>query len=282
MIDLRMVLIVPTLILACAGVVLAQPVRFPAPAEAVHEGSEATFADLVRLVVPGIAINGESYSGGQTIAVPDIGSDEPDHSLAPASTHSLHVAAVPVRSGGAERMALLLDFGMGEYTVGFAVLALFDVTGEPRLIDAANVASGDNTGFIDPALLPVEEGNDLLVIQSTHSNSSQHYANTSLVLARDDRLELVDTIFAFSERTCAYERIQQLEIGEGAGEPFADITASMTETTTPSGEDCGDAPVPEPGTRTIAVTYRWDGPAGRYIPDSDALAVLAAESEKRF
>lgn len=58
--------------------------------------------------------------------------------------------------------------------------------------------------------------------------------------------------------------------------------ATVTELTAPSGERCGAAPVPEPGTRTITVTYRWDGGKQRYIPDSDAFDALARENEQRF
>jgi hypothetical protein len=56
----------------------------------------------------------------------------------------------------------------------------------------------------------------------------------------------------------------------------------VTEVTEASGEECGDAAMPEPASRTIAVTYSWDAAARRYITDSDAFAVLARENEKRF
>lgn len=179
-------------------------------------------------------------------------------------------------------MAVLLNFGSGRDVVGLAILALFDVSGEPRLLDAANVASGDGTSFLDPARLPAGIGDDLLAIQSTHWNSSQGYTTVPLVLVRNDRLELVDSIFAFDENLCAFERTQRPELRHEAGEPFSDIVASVTEETTPSGEDCGNDAVPEAGTRTITVRYQWDAGAQRYIPDSDAFDVLARESEGRF
>lgn len=56
----------------------------------------------------------------------------------------------------------------------------------------------------------------------------------------------------------------------------------MTEVTSLSGEDCGEAPVPEAGMHTIIVTYRWDVAEQRYLPDSDAFDVLARENEGRF
>ena len=166
------------------------------------------------------------------------------------------------------------------------MLALFDVAGEPRLLDAATIAFNRWTSFAEPARLPVGTGEDLLVTRSTHFNSSQGYATTALILAHDDRLELVDTISTFDDRACGFERQQRLGIRHGAERPLSDIVshivAVVTELTAVSGEDCGDATVPQPGTRTIAVTYRWDVGERRYVPDSDAFDALASENESRF
>ncbi len=252
----------------------AEPVLRPDLTDRVGGREDVTFADLVRLVVPGTA-------GNETIDVREIGSEAVED-LEPESMAALRLAAVPVRSGGNDRMALLLNFGRGRDVVGLAILALFDVAGEPRLLDAANVASGDDTYFLDPARLAVGSGDDLLAIGSTHANSGQSYTTVPLVLLRNDRLELVDMISAFDERLCAYERTQRLDIRQGAREPFSDVVATVTEVTTLSGHDCGEAPVPEPGTRTTTVTYSWDIGEQHYIPDSDAFEVLATENEERF
>lgn len=254
--------------------VFAETVLRPDLADRVGGTEDVTFADLVRLVVPGTA-------GNETIDVREIGS-EAIEDLEPESMAMLRLTAVPVRSGGNDRIALLLNFGRGRDVVGLAILALFDVTGEPRLLDAANVASGDYTYFLDPARLAVGSGDDLLAIGSTHANSGQSYTTVPLVLLRNDRLELVDTIHAFDERLCAYERTQLLDLQQSAQEPFPDVVATVTEVTTLSGDDCGEAPVLEAGTRTIIVTYRWDVAEQRYLPDSDAFDALARENEERF
>lgn len=254
--------------------VFAEPVLRPDLADRVSGREDLTFADLVRLVVPGTA-------GNETIDVREIGSEAVED-LEPESMKALRLTAVPVRSGGHDRIALLLNFGRGRDVVGLAILALFDVTGEPRLLDAANVASGDDTYFLHPARLAVGSGDDLLAIGSTHANSGQSYMTVPLVLVRNDRLELVDVISAFDERLCPYERTQRLDLQRGAQEPFSNVVATVTEVTIPSEDDCGEAPVPEAGTRTIIVTYRWDLAEQRYLPDSDAFDVLARENEGRF
>jgi hypothetical protein len=259
----------------------AQPSFSPEPTDVLSAGEGATYLDLLQLIVPGIAVSGSTYSGGQPIGMRHIqGWADGDVGLAP--TGVLGLAAAPVRSGGSDRMALLVDFGGAGYSVGFAILALFDVQGEPRLLDAADIASGQWTSFMDPVRLSVSADDDLLVTQSTHHNSSQGYANASLILVRNDRFELVDTIGSFSDKDCGFERSQTLTIEQGGGKPLADVVATVVELTVLTAEGCGGRTGPEPGRRTITVTYRWDAAAQRYAPDSDAFTQLADENEQRF
>ena len=273
----RVALLALALFWMTAGRAFAEPVSFPDLTEPVAGRQDVTFADLVRLVAPGAVANGEG-----AIDVRHIGGDawsDPG----PETMRLLKLAAVPARSGGRDRTVLLLDFGPAQDSAsGFVVLALFDVTGEPRLLDAADIAFDRWTAFAEPVRLPVGEGDDLLVTRSTHFNSSQGYATTALIFLRGDRFALVDTISTFDDRACAFERTQRLGIRQGTGTPFADIRAMVSERTTVSAGQCGEATVPEPGTRNIAVIYRWDAAGERYSADSDAFDVLARENERRF
>jgi len=270
------------LALSWAPVAFAEPASYPELADPLPGAGNRTYADLVRLVVPGIGGDDVGASGGGVIPIRHI--DGGDMSgFEPVSVASPRIAVVPVRSGGLDRAALLLNLGESRNDVSdFVVLALFDAADEPRLLDAATIAFNRYTSFAEPARLPAGVGDDLLVTRSTHFNSNQGYATMALILARDDRLELVDAISTFDDRACAYERTQRLDIEQGAEQPFPDIVATVTELTAASDEGCGDATIPEPGTRTITVTYRWDAAAERYNPDSDAFVLLARENEDRF
>jgi len=256
------------LLAAAAGGALGQPVSYPQAADLLPGAPDRTYGDLARLVAPG----GVRHIGGE-----DMGDS------APLSSGVKRIAALPVRSGGQDRMALLLDFGESDDGVsGFVILALFDMAAEPRLLDAAQVAFDRYTAFADPARLAAGIGDDLVAIRSTHFNSSQGYVTTALILLRAGRIEPVDTVSTFDDRTCARQRSQLLGFGPGAGEPFADIVATVTERTEATGEDCGGEDVPGPPTRRITATYRWNAAAERYLPDSDAFAVLAQEKQDRF
>ena len=273
----RVALLALALFWMTAGRAFAEPVSFPGLTEPVAGRKDVTFADLVRLVAPGAVESGEGTIDVRHIAG-DAWSDP-----GPEAMRLVKLAAVPARSGGRDRTVLLLDFGPAQDSAsGFVVLALFDVTGEPRLLDAADIAFDRWTAFAEPVRLPVGEGDDLLVTRSTHFNSSQGYATTALILLRGDRFALVDTISTFDDRACTFERTQRLGIRQGTGTPLADIRATVSERTTVSAGQCGEATVPEPGTRNIAVTYRWDAAGERYSADSDAFDVLARENERRF
>lgn len=270
------------LLMGIASGATGQPAFSPEATDALPEGNGRTYHDLIRLVMPGVAVSGSAYSDAhQPTGIRHLGGWI-DGNIGLAPTGTLGLQAVPLRSGGRQRLVLLVDFGMTEYSVGYALLALFDIEGDARLLDAADVALDQWTSFMDPVRLPVGADDDLLVTQSTHHNSSQSFLSASLILVRNDQFELVDTISLFGDRAYGFERTQELTIEQRAGEPFADIVASVTETTmlTAAGQD--PATAPDPGNRRVTVTYRWDAATHRYMPDSNALTTLAHENEERF
>jgi hypothetical protein len=162
------------------------------------------------------------------------------------------------------------------------VLALYDITGKPKLLDAVNVAVDRSTYFREPGKLSVSAGDDVLIAMSTHFNSSQGYVITPLILARSDRFELIDMIYTFDENLCAYKRTQDVVFETLAdGQPYAAIKVTVTDATVPNGESCDDAP-PEAASQHISATYHWDKATSRYARDSDALDKLAGENAKRF
>lgn len=277
---LRVILLVLAIVWSPAAV--AEPASFPELADAVPGAENRTYRDLVRFVVPGIDNGDAAAAGTGVIDVRHI-SGQDMTGIVPVSVKTPRIGAIPLRSGGKDRIALLINLGESEQEVSdFVILALFDMAGDPRLLDAAHVGFNRFTSFSEPSRLSVGIADDLLMTRGTHSNSNQAYATTALILAHDDRLELVDTISTFDDRACAYERTQRLDIRQGEGSPFLDIVATVTELTAAGIEECGDATAPEPGSRTLTVSYRWDAAGQLYRPDTDAFDVLARENEARF
>jgi hypothetical protein len=251
----------------------AQTASFPELSSAVPGHPDVTYLDLANMVVPVLA-------GTSPIKIRPISGEADDE--APPSTGDLSSAAVlDIKAGGKERLAMLFDLGQASDSAeGFALLALYDLAGKPKLLDAVNVATDRITFFREPARLSIGAGDDAIVITSTHFNSSQGYVSTLLLMVRDDRFKLVDTINTFDENYC-YRRTQDLAFKTLAdGRLYAAIKATVTDATVP-GEGCEDEQ-PKASSRKISVTYRWSKKGSRHVPNSKAFERLSAENAKRF
>lgn len=261
----------------------AQVAGFPELNNTVPGHQDVTYFDLARMVIPDLKAGANGfYDGSAPIEMRDIlgGGD----GGSPPDANSLSNAAVlAVKSAGKDRLAMLFDLGQSQDSAeGFAVLALYDLTGKPRLLDAANVAVDRNTSFREPGKVSISAGDDAVVTTSTHFNSNQGYAGTMLIMIRNDRFYLIDAIYTFDENYCAYRRTQNLAFRSlGGRKPFAPIKATVTDATVPSKESC-DEPPPKATTHDISVTYRWNKAKSRYVRNSDAFEKLSAENEKRF
>lgn len=275
------------LLAACLALPLATPapageVSFPQLADAVPGADSATYLDLARQVLPDLALEGNIYRGRTVIDMRHVGGA--DMGVPPLEDFSIFgVSVTPLRAEGKDRLVMLFDLGSDE-AEGFAGLALLDPAGKPQLLDAAQVAFDRWTSFHDPATIPLGPDDDLLLTRSTHFNSQQGYVTTVMSLVRDGRLQLIDTVFTFDERGCGFERMQMPDFSAiaGSGRAYNDIAVTVAETTSHTGEDCGGRNLPPAGVRTIEATYRWDDAQSRFVPDSDALEILARENEARF
>lgn len=259
----------------------AETVSYPKLGASVPALQDVTYLDLVRQLVPDIASNGTAYEGHRLIDMPNIAG--PSDARPPDTISLADVAALNVASDGKERQLLLIDLGrQADSAEGFAVLALYDLAGIPKLLDAANVAYDRDTSFHGPGRLSLGDGKDAVMTMSSHFNSNQAYVTTVLILVRNDRLELIDSIFTFDEQFCSFTRTQEPSFRsvDRGGKTYSGIEAAVVETTTLTGRDCEDEETPPPGKRAISTTYRWGGDG--FVPDSDALDKLEAENRTRF
>ena len=186
----------------------AADVSFPELEDNIPGHADVTYLDLAKLIVPDLAKVAGGYQGHVVIDLRHI--DGPDSSEKPPET-IVNPGIARCRSASAAGTACssLLDLGESVDTVAdFAVLALYDVSAKPLLLDAADVGYDRSSYFRDPATLAVAEGTDAIVTMSTHFNSSQGYVTSALILPRNDRFELIDTVFTFDEKNCAFSAPQ--------------------------------------------------------------------------
>lgn len=261
----------------------AQAVSFPELNSAVPGHQAVTYLDLAKMVVPDLAAGDDGFcKGGAPIEMRhilggDVGGSPPETVNLP------NAAVLPVRTGGKDRLTMLFDLGQVQDSAeGFSVLALYDLAGKPRLLDAVNVGTDQGSYFRDPGKLALGPGDDALITMSTHFNSNQGYVSTILILVRNDRFEPIDQVNTFDENVCAYKRTQDLSFQvPGDEKPYAAIKVTVTDATAPGGESC-EEPASEAVSHDISVTYHWDTAKSRYVRDSDAFEKLAADNAKRF
>lgn len=276
-----------TIFIFLAGLVTARAadVENSMPLDLVIAGAPARFVDLARHFVPDLDGDENSYAGRRMIDIRHLGG--PDFADSGAETFGFYdVSHVMTKVDGKERMLVLFDFAQTSPTAqGVAVLALYDVSGtRPDLLDAADVGFDASTYFFDQALLPVSEGTNVVLTLSSHFNSSQNYATQSMIMVRNDRLELIDSITLLGERSCGIDRQQTIAYAANPseGKPYAPIRVTVTDAASAIEEECADLKTEQPGTRTIKANYVWDPVKNRYLVDSDALRRLEAENESRF
>lgn len=261
----------------------AQAVSFPELGSALPGRTDVTYLDLARMVIPDLAADKDGfYKGGLPIKMRHI--EGPDSGGSPPEISGIFNAGVlAIKAEGKDRLTMLFDLGDSpDSAEGYAVLALYDITAKPKLLDAVNVALDRGTYFRDPGKLAVGADDDVLITMSAHFNSSQNYVITPLIMVRGDKFDLIDMIYTFDENLCAYSRKQDVAFQTIAdGQPYAAIQVTVTDATVLNGESCDDTP-PKPDSRAISVTYRWDKKTSHYAKDSDALNNLAGENAKRF
>lgn len=254
------------------------------PNDLVIRGTPARFVDLARHFVPDLMGGEDGYEGSEIIDIRHLGG--PDFANGDAKTFAFYdVAHIMTKVDGKDRLLVLFDFSQASSAAqGVAILALYDVAGtRPELLDAADIGFDASTSFFDQALLPVSDGTNVVLTLSSHFNSSQSYATQSMIMVRDDRFALIDSITLLGERNCGSDRQQTIAYAANAaeGKPYAPIQVTVTDTTSAIEEECADLKQIQLVTRVIKTRYLWNRDQNRYLPDSDALTRLEKENESR-
>ena len=267
------------------GPVLSADVESAQPLDLVQPGSPIRYLGLARQFVPGLDGGDGDFIGHKLIDIRHLGG--PDFANGDAESFGIYdVSHIMTRAGGKDRMLVLFDFAQAAPAAqGVAILALYDVAGSrPELLDAADIGFDASTYFFDQALLPVSEATNVVLAMSSHFNSNQSYATQSMILVRDDKFELIDSITLLGERTCGIDRQQTIAYAANPaeGKPFAPIKVTVTDTASAIQEECAELGQNRIGTREIKATYVWNQARNRYVANSDALSRLEKDNESRF
>ncbi len=263
------------------------------PLDPVPGHGEVTYADLLRLVIPDLDIDGSGHlpEGIVHIDGPEMTGETPET----VNITSLEIRTIEAE--GSPTIWVMADIGEGGNLGTYTLLAAFDDGATPKLLDAVEVDSDRLTGFIGQKLR-ISDKDEAALIDSEHSNSSQTYQSEPLVFLKGGKFAVVDDFFAFGTQSCSSVQYEELKVEAAPiGDAYWPITATVTRSIagtmdTPSlADESGDEDSPpciEPEFpadfthKDFSATYTWDAAAGKYATTSGALDELSEADQQLF
>jgi hypothetical protein len=216
----------------------------PAMADTVDDFTAAvpgipgkSWMDLLKQLFPDLAVGPKNEAvvrGG--IALRPIEEDGAftDECLDELKLRSLEFAQV--RISGKNRLII------GVATDGdtcAAPLALFEGSGDGKLLDAANVKQDKNYSFGRNFVRSLGEDGQLVVVTNFHTNAGEGYDTETLILATADKLSPIGSVFAKSEIDCRRSIAEEATISLAPDYgPFARITGYVKSSTRRVAPDC--------------------------------------------
>lgn len=242
-----------------------------------------TYHALLRRIIPDLVSHDTNeLSGHITPPARHIEGDVAKTAL--PERFSLHAAGIMAIPGDRARIVLFADLGPSRDSVaGVAVLGLFALTPELALLDAVEVGADRSIAPREKTPLMLAPGAPLLVIDSTHHNSSQGYQSTALIFLHAQRFLLIGAVPAFGEAHCRMRRVQQSTFTTAPDHgPYRAVLATVRESLTLIGQNCDETKSARPRITVHRALYRWDARRERFVTPSRALERLAARNATRY
>jgi hypothetical protein len=120
-----------------------------------------------------------------------------------------------------------------------APLAMFEGSGDGKLLDAVNAKQDKNYSFGRDFTRPLGPDGQLVIVTNFHTNAGEGYDTETLILATADKLSPVGSVFAKSEIDCRRSIAQEATISFAPDYgPFARITGYVKSSTRRVAPDC--------------------------------------------
>lgn len=237
---------------------------------AVSAGKTSSYAELARHFAPGLkapvaatALSGIRHLGGAEMA------DVPVEA-APSSVVRLDIVLE-----GKPAMLLLFDYGMAQSAAqSVSLLALFDMTAEPRLLDVMDIGLDRETFFMEPlSFATLNNGVGLVFIRNAHHNAGEEFVQSSILALWGGKMHEVDTIGSVSWDAGVAKIRTTVSLGPVPNAVAFDAIAVIEV------EGCDDdCPESEraklPRSQQLKVRYAWDAAKATFVAGSKAFAEL--------
>ena len=175
--------------------VSAAELDFIEPGDRVSANSSTTYLDLALQFSPGL--NATPADGGGLAKLPHLGGPEASASITNPAIR--FIERIDITESGKPALLLLFDLGNADDAAQtVTVLALYDMTSAPRLLDAMDVGLDRETSLQDPSYAALSPDIGMIFLRNSHHNAGEEYLQTSLVGVWKGKLHEVDTIFSMS------------------------------------------------------------------------------------
>ncbi len=242
-----------------------------------HPGT--TYFELLKQAIPGLDDKGNGHLAKPLRHIAEgYGGD------LPTSLNIESLRVVTFTAEGRKSIAILTGIGTVEPMVEQpAMLAVFDDTPTPGLLDVVDVGMDRDTSYGNPVLVNISPDSQALVTRSSHFNSSENFETTALIMLHGGRLKLIDTFSTYGERVCGASIQQVLALeGHPGGNDGLEILARIEEITEPTDEICEGTSVSASRVTSAETHYRWDAKTMNFRASSDALEKLQLRTAERL
>ncbi len=244
----------------------ASETRYLDPSDPVVSGKPPTYADLALQFAPGLGKT--PIDTTELEKLPNLVGDTEPEEIETVAFGS--VERMDLTLDGKPLMLLLYDLGSAEGTVAsVSVLALYDMTGTPKLMDALNIGLDRETSFSEQSYLPVSDGLGVAVVRNSHHNAGEEFLQTSLIGLWGGKLHEVETVLSMTWLTGAEDitTIPRFAVvpGKQAFDASFDITHKVCD------EECSDGGEPTVTNSRITARYSWDPAKGQFVRPAKAL-----------
>lgn len=258
--------------LARESVTLADPV-------AAHGG--VTYLDLMKQVIPDLALKEGSAEGHLPEGIIHLEGEDMTGET-PEMVAFDHLDVERVKSEGRETIWVLADLGDGGNLGTYSLLAVFDDSQTPKLLDAVEVDTDQMTGFVD-APFAMGAGTEAMMVGSEHFNSSQSYQSRILAFVREGKLEKIASFFVFGTRSCDEWTTEELTVtSDDTQSDLWTIDATIVRNKALAGQDCEDPLDSDWRHREFIAQYVWDSAQEQYVPARNDFEDLARLDEALF
>lgn len=256
--------------------------------ERVRPGSKTTYLDLLLKVFPGLrAPDGTMPGAGRSVPLSHLFGDYRGvvfEGLLPVH----RVERLWIRSGGRRRLLLLAHVGapdVGEAR-DLAVLALFALEPDARLLDAKDVQSDRFAGFWDAQpRVRLAPGDEAVVIANSHHNSSQNYLGLTLVAPDRDRLRILydlPTLLDLNDCDGRLTQTARLTPLRRPARTRPDILVQVRVRKTAPDPACDPPRRARPYVRHYRARLVWNDAERKYAARGDALTRLSRFNEQNY